>query len=265
MSYTHQWGGAPNNTASWWAYDNTYVYTDGIGFPTGNIDLNGDRRVYVESVSVDYVSGGTGNTPRILKDGSRSSGGAWFASGGSMRFELFSATGKTYFGRNTAASGSVQRSSPAYTWDGVLCGSLKWSTVPSRPGTLTAALDGGDVLLSWGGSSSNGGNSSTTYGIRYSDNGGSTWSATINVGLGTSYTLSGLAPGKSYVFMVFLSNSRGSSQSRQSASLFVPAGGQRWTGTSEVPVGAAVRWDGSAEVALETAVRWDGTQEVPLS
>jgi hypothetical protein len=50
-----------------------------------------------------------------------------------------------------------------------------------------------------------------------------------------------------------------------STSLFVSAGGRRWTGSVWTPTATAKRWTGSAWTNLTIAKRWNGSAWVDLS
>lgn len=258
-------GGSVNSTSGWTANSGVEVYVTGVSFVTGNLDREGERRVYVEDIDPVYTDGGSGVSGRITKDNATSSGGRWFTSGGTCRLGIFKSGGGTmFFGRNTGGSPSpVRNTADGTTWSGTLVMDIEWSTVPSRPVSIAVSRDGRDVTVSRGASTDNGGQSITNYGYQYSTNGGVTWSAEAVDG--ASHTFENLPPGLTYVFRVYAINVRGRSESRQSSSVFIPAGFTRWDGSQEVPTSTLVRWDGSQEVPITTLVRWDGTQEVPVS
>ena len=50
-----------------------------------------------------------------------------------------------------------------------------------------------------------------------------------------------------------------------SSSIFVPSGGNRWTGSAWTPTATAKRWTGSAWTDLTIAKRWSGSSWVDLS
>lgn len=266
MTKTTNYGGSLTHTSSYTGWKPNRVYSSGFGgFPEGNVDLQGRDRVYVEDVDLAHLSGAAA-TPRIKKGGVTTSGGTWLDSGGSFDLEFYSsAAGNTYFGRNSGGSPSpVRNTYNSTTWSGCLVGSIDWSTVPSRPSSLTLEREGRDVTVTRGSSSDNGGETITSYTFQWSDDGGATWQGSVTT-TATSHVFEGLQGGKTYKFRVYANNARGQSQARESASEFVPAGARRWDGSSEIDSATFVRWDGSSEVPVETVVRWDGSSEVAVN
>lgn len=260
MAFQTEWGGAPNNNNGFFGYTNAYVYTPGLPFPNGSLDLAGLSRVYVESVGIDYASGGSGVSARILKDGVRA-GSGWWSSGGTCQLELFHSSGTTYFGRNTAAGNTVYLSADGTTWAGTLCGYINWSTVPTAPQNLGVSRTGRDVRVTYTSPASNGGNALNDYLVQYSKDGGA-WTGNAS-DLNGDYTYIGLAPG-TYKFRVIARNDRGSSQAVTSGNVIVPAGGKRFDGTSFNDTDIAKRFDGSNFIDLSTAKRLDVSTWVDL-
>jgi hypothetical protein len=79
------------------------------------------------------------------------------------------------------------------------------------------------------------------------------------------YSYIGIDGGKTYKFRVRAVNSDGAGAWRESGSIFVPAGGKRWTGSAWEPTAVARRWTGSAWTDLSVAKRWNGSAWIDLS
>lgn len=261
MAFQTEWGGAPNNNNGYFGYTNAYVYTPGLAFPTGNVDSSGLSRVYVEGVGIDYYSGGSGISARILKDGVRATSG-WWNSGGTCQLELFHSSGTTYFGRNTGAGNTVYLSADGTTWAGTLCGYINWSTVPTAVRSLSATRTGRSVSVNFSGPASNGGSGITDYVVQYSKDGGAYTGTRYNVD--GSEVFDGLAPGD-YIFRVYARNARGNSAISYTGTITVPAGGKRYDGSAFNVTEIAKRFDGSNFIDLSTAKRLDGSSWVDLS
>lgn len=133
--------------------------------------------------------------------------------------------------------------------------------VPTAPAAISLVRSGRNVTVNISPSASNGGATISSYTVQHND--GTGWAGTQDITSG-SYTYTNLAAGKTYEFRTYATNSTGSS-SYTSASIFVPAGGNRWDGTSFVSTSTAKRWDGSAWVDILTAKRWDGSTWIDLS
>lgn len=136
--------------------------------------------------------------------------------------------------------------------------------VPSAPASVTTSRTARSVTVTVGASATNGGTAITNYYVQYSTDSGSTWS-TAQVVSGGLYTYNNLTPALTYVFRAYSTNAVGSSATTSSSSLFVPAGGKRYDGTSFTSTTVAKRWSGSAWVDLTTAKRWNGSAWVDLS
>lgn len=133
--------------------------------------------------------------------------------------------------------------------------------VPTAPSAINLVRNARNVTVSISASTSNGGATITSYTVEYND--GSGWGNAQNITSG-SYTYTNLPAGKTYQFRTWATNSTGNS-GYTSFSIFVPAGGKRWDGSSFVSTSTAKRWDGSAWVDVLTAKRWDGATWVDLS
>lgn len=94
---------------------------------------------------------------------------------------------------------------------------------PGVPTNVNGTAGNGQVALTWSAPASNGGAAITNYLVRYSSNNGSSWSTSINTGgTATSYTVTGLSNGTSYIFQVAAVNSRGQSDWSTSSPSLTP-------------------------------------------
>lgn len=147
----------------------------------------------------------------------------------------------------------------------VTSGTYSIPNVPSAPSSLNVSTSGTSITVNVGASSSNGGDSgSPTYKVRYSTNGGSTWSAFTAVSASVPYTYASMTPGLTYTFQAYASNSVGDSAPSTASTLLV-VGGKRWNDTEWVTNTIARRWDGQNWKDLSIAKRWDGDEWVNLA
>jgi hypothetical protein len=135
--------------------------------------------------------------------------------------------------------------------------------LPSAPASITLNRTARNVTVNVGTSASTGGSTITGYFVQYSTNGGSTWS-TAQATTAGSYTYTNLTAGLTYAFRAYATNAVGNSAT-VSTSIFVPAGGKRFDGTSWASTATAKRYDGSTWVDLTIAKRFDGTVWADLS
>jgi hypothetical protein len=243
-------GGTSNNGASFTgaAWVRTYA-----GTATGNANLAGTTVTNYKSLTIN------GTYSNCYP--SYSGGYAY----------LYNNGGTMYFSRYQGNGGTVEEApSGAVGWtNGSLQGTVYWSTVPTTPASISLAKTGRQVVVSITGSSSNGGETITSYSVQYrtSSDGGSTWGSwggtqTIS---GSSTTYNNLTPALTYQFRTYANNSEGSSAARSSSNVFVSSGGKRWSGSAWVATATAKRWSGSAWVDLTVAKRWNGSSWVDLS
>jgi hypothetical protein len=96
---------------------------------------------------------------------------------------------------------------------------------------------------------------------------GVTWTAYGNETTSSTNTQTlTLSFGVLYRFRIRVSNSDGfSAYYTPTQTLFVPAGGKRWNGSSWVNTTTASRWNGSSWVTVTTAKRFNGTSWVNLT
>jgi hypothetical protein len=93
---------------------------------------------------------------------------------------------------------------------------------PSAPTNVTGTAGNAQVALTWTAPSSNG-SAITGYKVRYSSNGGVSWSSTISTGsTSNTYTVTGLTNGTSYIFQVLATNSVGDGPWSSSSASITP-------------------------------------------
>lgn len=134
--------------------------------------------------------------------------------------------------------------------------------IPSAPASISLTRNARDVTVALGASVING-SYGTTYFVKYSTDGGSTYSTPVEA-VGGSYTYTNLTAGLSYLFAGYAVNSVGYS-TNTTDTIFVPAGGKRYDGAAWISTATAKRYDGSAWQSLTTAKRYDGSTWVDLS
>lgn len=191
-------------------------------FPNGSVDLNGTRRVYIDSLAASYAAGASGIFYRI------GVGSTVYAAGQTVtnalnagwNFRIGFSGGTLSFGRDDNSGGKVVDAQDGATWDGRLTGSMAWSTVPSQPASCSASRSGTSVTVTFGNSASNGGHTAIGYSIQYSKDGGA-WTGTVN-DVSSGYTFTGLTKGSKYKFRVYLRNDIGSSTARESGEVTIP-------------------------------------------
>lgn len=149
-------------------------------------------------------------------------------------------------------------------------GSGPWSaSVESigAPATITAARTGRNVAVTAGNATGTG---ITGYYVQYSTNAGSTWSTAVAM-TSQAYTYTSLAAALTYLFRVYAVAPTGNSGKTVSSSVFIPAGGKRWTGSAWDYATTAKRYDPdnpaavSGWVDISIAKRWNGTSWVDLT
>jgi hypothetical protein len=146
-------------------------------------------------------------------------------------------------------------------------GSGGWSAtttiagLPTAPASISTSRTGRNVTVTSGSSTGTG---ITSYSVQYSTNDGSTWSSAVTM-VSQTHTYASLTAGQTYLFRTYSTNSIGNSATTVSSSVFVPAGGRRFDGSTFTPTATAKRWDGSAWVDITTAKRWTGTTWGDLS
>lgn len=113
-------------------------------------------------------------------------------------------------------------------------------SAPSAPQSVTATPAAGSVRLAWAAPSSNGGSAITDYAIEISSDAGSTWTAvTRSAATTTTFTVTGLINGTSYVFRVSAKNVVGSSTPSSPTTAVKPVGTPSAPTSLDVTVGNA--------------------------
>jgi hypothetical protein len=99
------------------------------------------------------------------------------------------------------------------------------STTPGAPSAVTATSNsGGRSEVTWLAPTSNGGVPITSYVVRYSSNGGTTWSTATSLAIGSSDIVTGLTNGTSYVFEVAAVNAAGTGPYSPLSAAVTPVG-----------------------------------------
>lgn len=143
---------------------------------------------------------------------------------------------------------------------------------PSQPSAPSCSYSGKNVTIVSGAPSANS-LPITRYDYRWStDN--ATWTnvSPLNTGAPTSTTSSPVfaaTGGQTYYFQTrAVSTSSygwGTGAWSASTSLFVPAGGKRWNGSTWISTNTVMRWNGASWVQVVTAKRWTGSAWADLS
>lgn len=197
-------GGSPSSGRSVTGASSVYTYSM-FSYPTGNLDINGNRPVANNGVSLSGSFGGgyTGG-------GADTSGNVYITSNGAAT----SMTG--YIG-----NGYTMYSSNGFSWNGGFQGTFYWSTVPTAPQAISPVRTAGttSVVVTISGSASDGGSGVTSYKVQYNSGGG--WTAEQDISSGT-YTYTGLTGGQSYQFRTYANNANGTSQALSSSSVAIP-------------------------------------------
>lgn len=202
-------GAGASSYAPFVDYDNIYVY-DSCSYPSGNKNRAGSVVVGISGVSIP----GSGMTAATV-----SSSGIVYVYNGTPRLTFY---------RNPGVGGRIYRSYDAGYWDGGMCGSYSWYTVPSKPASISPVRTGRNVTVTCGTSSDNGGYAITSYYVRYRKNGGA-WSAEVAAVAGV-VTFNNLDASATYEFAVSAYSAAGYSEERISSPVFIPAGGKRRDG-----------------------------------
>ncbi len=169
---------------------------------------------------------------------------------------------------NTAASAwtfTVPDKSKSYIFSTRTYNSSGWSAwsdsqhgIPGKPASVTTNTPVGLKATVYSGVSP--GTEITQYYVSASKNNGVSWESEIPMGLDREYQYVGLSGGKDYLFRVRSQNSIGFSEyTILPATVFVPAGGKRWTGTEFVPTAIVKRKTDTGWETVTIAKRWTGT------
>ncbi len=98
------------------------------------------------------------------------------------------------------------------------------ATVPSSPTAVVAVRGNAQLAVTWIAPASTGGSPITGYLVKYSSNGGSTWTTFVRpASTATSLTVTGLANGTSYVIKIVAKNAAGSSLPSATSLAVIPA------------------------------------------
>ena len=125
------------------------------------------------------------------------------------------------------------------------------ATVPGSPTSVVAVSGNAQLAVTWTAPASTGGSNITDYLVKYSSNGGSTWTTfTDPVSTATACTVTGLTNGTAYVIKVIAKNAVGSSLPSANSAPATPAATVPGSPTSVVAVSGnaqlAVTWTAPA-------------------
>lgn len=235
------------------------VYVTGTIY-TGNQSYAGYNTSWAVVIAGSTVASGAGPTEMWHPSS--------FSFSGSLTFNHDANGYRGAVGTAAYFSGSGGYSPPALGIAGTTYGAIDYVRLPTAPASVTANATGPTVVVT-STEGSTPGPTITAYYVSYraSTNGGATWGAWSGESAMTSraYTYT-LTPGQTYQFRVRVLNTDGYSGFRESGTLFLTAGGKRYTGTNwALTVAAAKRFNGTSWVNLTTAKRFDGTNWVNLS
>lgn len=220
-------------------FDNNGSY-GGYGTGSWSIGLQGVQRA-ADSVYYDFSGGGPG----------------WIW--GTDIWVDHDAAGYAYINGWASFSGSSPVGSATASGGFV----VDYARVPSAPGGVPSlSVQAGVVTITSDSASSP--VALSDYQYRVSTD-GANWSGEVSLGLDRVGTYNAPARGVSYYFQTRATSSEGAGAWSSTSSVFVPAGGRRWTGSEFTPTATAKRWNGSAWVDLQTAKRWNGSAWVDLS
>lgn len=129
--------------------------------------------------------------------------------------------------------------------------------VPSVPSSISNTSPLGlKITISCGASTGQG---IQDYYVSASPDNGATWQDEFAMGLDRSYEYISLSGGKDYRFRVRAKNATGYSPYVYTNTIFIPAGGKRWTGTEFVPTATVKRKTDAGWEIVTIAKRWTGT------
>ena len=252
---------------------NSYV-EDAVAWNKGNLDLAGQYRVKIDSISPANASGW--NYYRINVGGTNYAAGATVVNQNttSAFVRLYNDSGTAYVDRDNVAGSidSVIREknqstgSVTYTWTpAAMAGSYTWSTVATAPGIGTPTVNKQAVTVTYTNSSSNGDSAITGYRMQYSSDNGVTWSTAVTVTGGT-HTFN-LVEDTTYKFRVYAVNGVGNSAASVSTAVTTDPAvrGRAYIDGAWRDLTIGKRYDGSAWVELTVFRRYDGTSWVDIS
>ena len=240
-------GGLGNSTASNFTTTGHYAAQGGVGFPNGNLSLEGNYPIRVDDINVNQIGGSVSVRLRF--------GGTDYAIGdiiytdgnnGNCSIRIYKTGSSTAtFNRTTStATPKVTEYTSTgafyYEWGGQMTGNWDYTTVPLPPSSISTTLSGTDVIVTRGTSAD-----ATGYRIQYQvSTDGATYGSWGNttVASSTTTTFSNLEKGKFYRFRVYAINAAGNgAATTASTSTFVPGFGYRFISTTQTTPIASVK------------------------
>lgn len=255
---------------------NSNVYVeDAVYWNKGNLDLNGQYRVKINTISPASASGW--DYYRINVGGTDYAAGATVVNQNttSAYVRLYNASGTATVERDGVAGSidsvirekSQSTGSTSYTWTpAAMAGTYTWLTVATAPGIGTPSVDKQDVTVTYTNSSSTGDSAITSYKMQYSSDNGATWSTAVTVS-GNTHTFTDLADDTTYKFRVYAVNGVGNSAASVSTAVTTDPAvrGRAYVDGAWRDLTIGKRYDGSAWVELTVFRRYDGTSWVDLT
>lgn len=204
---THSWGGAVNNTSLFTSTDGVGLYVYDRPFPLARLAANGNRPIYIASITDGGGSGSKLSEYALPANYSLFFSSGYHAnSGGPFRFLVTKNGGSTAsFGRNTLDGSTSFWNDDSSAVTGGLPGSMVYYQSPTAPQNVQAVSSGGPVTVTWTVPTDNGGTAVTAYRVEYSSD---NWATTTGVDLGNVLTtnLVGLTNGLMYRIRVLARN-----------------------------------------------------------
>ena len=230
----------------------TTIYQINLGNPSGNTNLGGSTVLNYGATSVNGMSGGT----------------ASYSSANSGTCTVTRTGSQINFTKYSNGGAQIEETGPgASPWtSSSLVGSVLWTTVPTTPSSIATSVSGASVTVTCGTSASDGGNTITSYNVRYSKDGGAYTSGVAMTS--RSYTYSGLTPGSSYVFQVYSTNADGNSAGRVATAVTIVAPVQLYntnTASAWAFATTAKKFNGTTWVNLTVAKRYNGSAWVDIT
>lgn len=259
------------------SYSDGYVYSNGIGLPTGRAMANGSQACLITHLRGYLAGRGASRTVSIRlgsavvpnwtigadsaagSTGFRAVSTPWLVAGGSAQYRC-DFSGSTYFGR---ASSGLTTNGSGFTWTGTLGGSYRYVQAPTAPlSVIVEPMDDPTQLdVAWLPPSDNGGTSITGYRVEWST-ASNFAGASSTTTTDTFITLTGLTPGTRYYVRVSALNAVTAAASTwgvysSSANALTRSGGQIRVGGDWVPRRRQIR-DGGAWKPVTRRVRVGG-------
>lgn len=272
-------GGATGTNTAFFNDIGHFVASDAGGFPTSTtlVRRNLDNNYVVKIISVSPHNASGNYTAYVYRADGLASGitQRLYGNGSTILLSSLSsdywqsrvynnAGTQVNFGRAASGGGTYEYSETEVlvdSWNSYMTGTWTWYTVPTQPTTSTAVSIGTTATVTRGESISDSSYPITSYRVqRAESSNGTTWGAwaTAITMTGTTYTYTGLTPGKYYKFRVYAVNAAGNSLARETNTVLVAAV-TRYNGSAFIVPTNLKRYNGTSWVNVTSVKRWDGT------